>query len=222
MAFNPAAALAPYTPTLWQLLLTRLRENKGAPYRKLFVHVLCVFVLHYGAAPVYEALDGVSRGVVSNLVTQVWEPAAAAIAAAAIAAADEAEARDMLVGGTRLLCETPIAQAPETWGKLLKALLALLGARGAQAVAVDLALDDEAEDRGFDSAYSKLAFCQLPEIDHCKEVSPAVAPLYFVRAVAGLCGSAPGRYLPVISAVLDEGEMQTVGALAQQQGAVFV
>ena len=210
VACNHLSSLRAYVPTIWQLLLTKLKEGKSGGYPRQFFHTLAVFVIHYGAATVVESLESVSSGVFTNLVLQVWSPQAESIASG-----DETESHEILVGGTILLCDPLIASQPELWGRLLRSLLFLLSPRSRD-VMLDLVLEEGAEERGFDSAYSKLAYCQLPELEHSKEVSQA--PLFFARSLAELCRSSPGKYAPILQVALNEENLSSLGSLLQQYG----
>lgn len=203
-ASKAVAALAPYVGVIWQLLLTKLQDTKNTGYPRSFFHCLAVFCIHYGPVSAMEVLEGISTGIVVTLIKQVWSPQAVAIASAV----DDLETREMIVGATQLLCESAITAQPEPWVHLLKAIVALLNAKGAvQGDPLSL-IDDEAEDRGFDSAYSKLAYCQLPELEHSAVC--AKASEYFAASLAALCRNHPGKYLGVIQSALNAEESKVL------------
>ena len=213
VACYPFNSLAPYAPTIWQLLMTKLQDQKNSGYPKLFFHAMAIFALHYGATATFDLLEKVSMGVVKNLILQVWAPLSASIASG-----DDQELKETLLGGTKLLCETPIAQDPEVFGHLLKALVQLANARAVHHVEVDFG--DDVEERGFDTAYSKLAFCQLPEIEHDKAAQQA--GLHFVNSLSSLCQRHPGRYVSIISSSLDTNEANFLASALKSAGLSIV
>ena len=211
VAFYPYSSLAPYAPTIWQLLMTKLRDQRNPGYSRLFFHAFSIFIIHYGTTVMYDLLESISAGVVANLIQQVWAPQAASIAAG-----DDIEIKETLIGGTKLLCESPISQSSEIFGHLLKALVYLANARGVHNNVGVISIGDDVDERGLDTAYSKLAYCQLPDIDHDKNVHQA--SFYFVSSLSLLCQRNPGRYTSIISSALDSNESAVLAAAVKSAG----
>lgn len=198
----PLEALDPFLPTVFQLLLRRLVDNKTPRFCKIVMHSFSVFVLVYGAPRLFDRLEKVQPGLLGQLITQVWLPHADFIAAS-----DTLEVNQMIVGGTKLLCETGIANEPTSFTTLMKVLLKLVGQHGAADSATDALLeslleDEVTENREFDSKYSKLAFSQIPEPVSSQEVKQAHS--FFAVMLANLCRTRPGQYLGLMKAALDK------------------
>lgn len=197
------AALTPYVSVIWNLLLTKLQDTKNTGYPRAFFLCLTVFCIHYGPESTSEVLEGVSRGIVVTLITQVWSPQSVAIANAS----DDVERRVMIVGATKLLCESTIITQSAAWGHLLKAIIALLNAKTVDKS--DLPhIDDETEDRSFDSVYSELHYCQLPETNHVATCTQTDE--YLASSLAVLCRNHPSKYLSVIQSALNAEESKVL------------
>ena len=177
--------------------MTKLQDQNNSGYPRLFFHALAIFTIHYGATVAVDVLEKISTGVVKNLILQVWAPHSASIASG-----DDIELKETLLGGTKLLCESPLSQDAEVFGHLLKALVQIANARGVHHIDVDLG--DDIEERGFDTAYSKLAFCQVPDIEHDKVTQQASS--FFISSLSNLCQRHPGRYVAIINSSLDRSE----------------
>jgi hypothetical protein len=212
--FIPLAPLDQYTSVLFQLLFQRLQENKTPRYCKLVMHALCTFILINGAATLYERLEKMQPGLVCNLVTQVWAPNADFIAAA-----DILDVNQMIVGGAKLLCESNINRDQNTFIVLLKSLLKLLGQQGsgdkaAEGLLESLLESELAENREFDSKYSRLAFSLIPDPPTSAEVKQSHS--YFATLLSSLCRSSPGSYANSMKAGLDAAEMEVLQTVMTQ------
>jgi hypothetical protein len=104
----------------------------------------------------------------------------------------------------------------------LKCTLPLLDAKGAQKVELDenFLIDDEAEDREFDTKYSKLVQAQTPEIPPTAEVTQARN--FFAFSLGNLCRNSPGKYLGVINQGLTPEEILFLQNVLQQGGVALV
>lgn len=192
----PNEALAQYYPMILQLLLMRMQEQKRVQYYKLFVHFICMAsVCEAGPTQIYQHLEGVQAGMMTMIVQQIWLPNAEYFA--------EAEAvvvAQLIIGGTKLLCETPIVEDSATWGALATCILHLVGSNPSSRgnISEFSLFDEENEAREFDSAYSKLAYAQTEEKNEIEKVDFASARTLFANAVATLSGQLPGRYGAVV------------------------
>ncbi|CAM9100747.1 unnamed protein product, partial [Ectocarpus fasciculatus] len=190
--YIPLGSLDQYLSVLFQLLFQRLQENKTPRYCKLVLHALCSFVLVNGGQALLERLEKMQQGLLANLIAQVWAPNADFIAAA-----DILEVNQMIVGGSRLLCESNISRDQNTFMVLLKCILKLLGQHGSTDSATEgllesLLEDEIAESREFDSKYSRLAFSQIPDASSPPEVKQSHS--YFAVLLSNLCRASPGVY----------------------------
>lgn len=213
----PTATLTPFVPEIFKLLLHRMQESmkdtKTPRYCRLFIHTVCLFASMHGAQLVHDTLEALTPGLVGMLVCNVWSANRANCAGS-----DRLEIKQMIIGGCRLLTDSPINQKPEVWGSLFKSVLALVDA-GADKGAAGGDHEDDIGDEGrdFDSAYSKLAYASVVAADPSESVTQSPAA-YFATTVAQFTRSNPGKYTPTIQAVLDQREAAALQALLQQNG----
>ena len=102
---NQLSTLSAYMTTLWSLLLHRMQEqmkdNKTARYCRLFLHSFSLFAAIHGGVALSDALGALEKGLVNMVILQVWS-----LNRASCATADPLEIKEMIIGGTRILCET--------------------------------------------------------------------------------------------------------------------
>lgn len=67
----PLAALQPFLPTVWQLLLQRLQSARTPKYQRLFVGFLALVVAKQGVPAAREALNAMQPGLFLMLLTNV-------------------------------------------------------------------------------------------------------------------------------------------------------
>jgi exportin-2 (importin alpha re-exporter) len=201
-ACNPHSTLAPFLPTIFNLLLTRMqesvKESKKSRYCRLFLHSLCVFSAVYGPQALCDTLEGITSGLVGMLVMNIWS-----CNIDTLSNADDVEVKQTIVGATRLLVEAPLLQQkPDIWGSLLRSLWPMMGKTPSSKLSGDdFLLDDEEGGGGqeFDSAYSKLAYASIPAVDPCAEVELTAAPAFFATRLAAFLqgnGAAFGSLIP--------------------------
>ena len=218
--YNGHAVLTPFLQVLFTLIFRRVMENKTPRFCKLAVHSFCVFTMINGANVLYDWLERISVGLTKNMVTQIWLPQADVCAAA-----DIIDVNQMIVGGSKILCEAGVRD-PETFVALLKALLPLLRqesstAESASEVLLESILEEElAENREFDSTYSKLAFAQVSEATQPPEVRQSHS--FFASMLSALCRSNPGVYLGMMQKALDQNEVAVVQEVFRGAGQVIV
>ena len=191
-----------------------MKDTKTPRYCRSFLHSLCLFASRYGGAATHEALAAIDGGLLKMIIMQVWTHNRASCAAA-----DPHEVKHMIVGATRLLCESPVAQDPESFSTLVKSAVSLVqGERSDRPGTEDLEtfLDEEADAREFDSSYSKLAFALVEDVDATAEIPSA--PKYLVTSLSSLSRTRPGSYGPLVRAALDESEAKTLQDLFSQTG----
>jgi hypothetical protein len=207
------ADLQSFLPTIFNLLLQRLQDSvkvtKNVPYAKHLLHNFCIFATVFGPQLLYETLDKLTPGLVTMLVCNIWSANREYWPLA------ETEIKQVLVGGTKLLVESTISTQPDVWKSLFASLQALSVQKAVKRP--ELSLDDDvAEDRAFDSAYSKLSFASVPLIDPSADVTSGAA--FFAKKVAELSRMRPGQYSALIGSVLITPEAVTgFQALLQAQ-----
>ena len=227
-ACNPVEVLLPYLTVIFNLLLQRMqeamKEGKTARYCRLFLHSMCVFSAVYGPHVMCSTLETITPGLVGMIVMNIWS-----FNRAKCATSDDVDATQMVVGATRLLVEsTVVTQKPEIWGSLLKSVVVLVDqspSKGnlSSSAADDILLGDEdgAGEGGpeFDSAYSKLAYAYIPQVDPCADVSAQNAPLYFGKHLGAFLHSSSGaQYASLIPQLVDSAETTVLYNLIQQSG----
>jgi exportin-2 (importin alpha re-exporter) len=202
--------------TIWNLLLHRMQElmkdTKTPRYCRSFLHTFSLYAAVHGGAALQDSLGALDPGLVKMVVMQVWS-----FNRASCASAEALEVKQMVVGGTKVLCETAIANDPDAFCSLLKSVLALLAGAGAKNTEeIESFLDEDPDSREFDSTYSKLAYAQVVDVDPTASIPSG--PVFFVTSLAALTRSRPGSYGPAIRNALDEKEAQALQALLAQSG----
>lgn len=211
----PNASLAQYYPMILQLLLMRMQEHKTVQYCKLFVNFICLAsVCEAGPTQIYQHLEGVQAGMMSMIIQQIWMPNAEGFADA-----EAVVVAQLITGGTKLLCETPIAEDSATWAALASCLLALVGSNPTSRgnLTEFSLLDEESEAREFDSTYSRLAFAHVEDKNEIEKVDFATARLEFAKSVAKLSIQFPGRYGGVVG-TLSASNQEAMMNVLQQAG----
>lgn len=212
---NQLSTLSAYMTTLWSLLLHRMQEqmkdNKTARYCRLFLHSFSLFAAIHGGVALSDALGALEKGLVNMVILQVWS-----LNRASCATADPLEIKEMIIGGTRILCETADCQNPQTFGSLIKSIVVLLDDSVAE-VHEDLeGLNEEADSREFDSAYSKLAYAGVTDIDPTEDIPSG--PVYFATALSALARSRPGSIGPLMQSSLEAKEIAVLQSLLSKCG----
>jgi len=229
--------LTQYVPTILNLLLRCLQDTMkntrvGAAAKtggvRRFFHTLCVYSSTFGGKALIDGgLENIERGLIGNLVGQVIEPQAANF----VNQCSGLELRRMLVGGSRMLTESEaVGGNQQVWGKLASAMLTIaiasdkksIGAAGAVGTTAITMMEggNEAEDRVFDSTYSRLTNSVIPGPNPTPEMQMGAA--LFIKSLQGLCQSRPGVYLPVLQGVLSPEQGQALQELLQKQGVQLV
>jgi exportin-2 (importin alpha re-exporter) len=223
---TPLSTLNPYLPTIFGLLLTRLQEHmkdtKTPKYCKSFVHTICFFAAIHGGQNLENTFLSIdpSGGLINTLITEVWSHNSAACVSS-----DKVDIKHIIIGGTKILCQSNVKQNSIAWGSLIKSIVTLLDV-DFNKVGLDLddnnswGLDDEAADREFDSAYSKLAYAQISDPDGTLHINSASG--YFTSSLGELCKQHPGNFIGIIQQSLEHHQLQLLQGLCQQNGVVIM
>ena len=216
VANNNHAVLSQYIPVIFQLLFRRMMENKSPQYIKLFVHSMSFFAFTYGGQLLFEACESIQPDMTTLIITKIVEPHVISISSST-----RSKTSRIVVGLTKLLCDSAVSQNPATWTVLCRSIVGLLiqseAAPNASASDIEQAfLDNEeiAETREFDSTYSKLAYASIPDIPNPPETNKP--SLFFVSSLSGLCQRSPGQYNTIVGACLDEQGKAFLQTLLQQ------
>jgi hypothetical protein len=166
---------------------------------------MCVFCCVYGPQTLFDALESQTPNLSSMIIGNVW----ATHNAENIAASTKAEKKDFIIGGTKLLLETPIRTNVNVFQPFLNALLLIVAANQN-----DFAFENDEKDeiRGFDSTYSKLAHSSIFNLDvNAEIVNPRQ---YFISQVH------PFLQSPTASSVIPKPftptEQRTIAELRQE------
>ena len=136
-----------------------------------------------------------------------------------ISGGELADTNVIVVGCTRLLCESPVAQNIASWTVLFKALLSLLvqsSAGTSSSVEAFLEDEDAAESRQFDSTFSKLTYAHIPPPVSVPEV--AQPAMFFANSLGALSAKVPGQYTTVIDSCFDPSDANDVARATYFQG----
>lgn len=226
------SVLTPYLPMIVDLLLRRMLEHtkvsKTARYCKLFIHFCALFSYVHGSQVWYQLMEASTPGLVGNLIISIFVPNRAQCAAS-----DPYEAKHFILGFTKILLETPVAQNPEQFGSLFKTVMSMMELEVATGTVVtgieneeDDGHDDEAFDnREFDAVFSKLAFASVPSLDATSVVAiklstPQVqdGPSFFIKALSAFCQTRPGQYISIIQGSVEAKDMTVLQTLCTANG----
>lgn len=210
------ADLQPYLTTIFNLLLHKLQDSikisKKVMYCKYFFHNICLFVTVHGAQVLYDQFNTITNGLVGMLVMNIWGENRENWNLS------EVEIKQTLVGGSKLLCESTVASTPDVWQSLFASLYTLSTQQPTKKP--ELTFDDEqAEDRAFDSSYSKLSFAFVPSADPCADVPSG--QVFFFSQVSKLSQSRPGQYSGLINAGLSPEAGAEFRAVLQRHGLII-
>ena len=218
IALIDANGLSPYIFTILDLQLRRMKlmmkDSKTPKYCRLFIHSLFLYSTVYGSNALYNILDKMDPGLLVELITNVWTHNRLACTHL-----EMIEIQELVVGATKMLCDSPITTSqPLVWCEILKSLLPLLEAKGLQMIDLDdtFFIDEEAEDREFDTKYSKLVYAQVP--DNIPTVEVAQFKSFFATSLSNLCAMRPGQYLSIIQQGMTPDEQNTLQVMLQQHG----
>lgn len=214
--------LAPYLVTIFSLLLQRMqdqmKDTKTPRYCRYFLHTLSLVAATYGGTPVYDVLESLTPDLTTMMVS-VWTNNKAGCTTL-----DKIELREMIVGGAKILCETPVTTRSEIWVQLFRVIFTITevesGKQGSSNEDEFTFVDEEADAREFDSTYSKLAFAPIPESTPSSEV--AVAPAFFASKLGALFGSFPGQYSGLLQSTLSIEELNGLKSFLSLHGVNFV
>lgn len=177
--FCPESALAPYTQTIFDLLLKKLMKavevSKTLPYCKHCILSMCIFATQFGPASLISVLDKLTPGVAGNMIASVWHANGQQFVTS-----PALDVKHVLVGATRLLTDanqTLLQSNGQAWLRLLQFVLAVVFEKNVGQL--ELHFDEDlAENREFDGHYSKLSYASVPVIDAAPEVADSVASTY--------------------------------------------
>ena len=204
----PLEALSQYVPTIFQLLLKRLQDcmtmkNKNIGYVRRIAEGVCTFALNHGGAAAFDALEAQQAGMAGIMIKQIWGSNIEIVKNGS-----SSGSKKIVVGWTRILCESGLMSDQEGWTFLLKMILSMIprlttqadkeheGGMGAQEGG------DGEGGREFGSSYSKLSHAAPPVVPLAAELEEAHK--YFITRLGALCASKPGVYLPAIQAAVSE------------------
>lgn len=185
-----------------------VKTSKTHVYVKHFLHSICVFSIAYGSPKLYDILESMTKGLTANIIVSIWSQNKDNCAS------NKDDINHILIGGTKLLVDTPVSQSPEVWISLFKSLLPLLS-DNKKFPEFDLKVDDEVEGKEFDSTYSKLSHAKITYKDLASDQS---ALKVFAVELSQLTHKSPGAYSSLIFASLDESEKTVLQNVLQQNG----
>lgn len=189
----------------------QMKETKTPRYCRLFIHSMSLFAAVYGGDALYKALSALEDGLVKMVILQIWE-----INRNSCTTADPNEVKEMIIGGTKILCETIINQDPIVYGSLLKSIMILLDDTIGTGHEDTEGLDDETDNREFDTAYSKLAYATIIDANPTEEILSG--PVYFAQRISAFSRTRPGFLGQLIPSVLDSKEVVLLQSLLSKNG----
>ncbi|CAI7733044.1 unnamed protein product [Closterium sp. NIES-53] len=205
------AALAPFVPTIWNLLFYRLQNSRTPKFVRGLLIFLSLFLVKHGVAPVVASVNAVQPGLFLQITAGVWAPGLPSIC-------DAVETKLCAVAATDVLCECSELQADSalpTWARLLDAVLTLLvqpreQREAAQAEEPDVP-DAEEITSGYAASYAQLHHAGKTEEDPVKDKTND-ARQYLTVGLGALTARSPGRFGAVIQQGVSDANRE---ALAQ-------
>ncbi|CAI5953901.1 unnamed protein product [Closterium sp. NIES-65] len=205
------AALAPFVPTIWNLLFYRLQNSRTPKFVRGLLIFLALFLVKHGVAPVVASVNAVQPGLFLQITAGVWAPGLPSIC-------DAVETKLCAVAATDVLCECSDLQADSalpTWARLLDAVLTLLvqpkeQREAAQAEEPDVP-DAEEIASGYAASYAQLHHAGKTEEDPVKDKTND-ARQYLTAGLGSLTARSPGRFGAVIQQGVSDANRE---ALAQ-------
>lgn len=223
IAHNPYSALAGFVPTIFQLLFHRMMENKTPQYIRLFIHSLSLFSSTYGGQVLFEACESIQAGMTTLIVTKILAPNIATITCGA-----KPKLNCIVVGLSKLLCDSNVLQNVPTWSELCQAIVAIL-VKSSESSGIELKStfvesflegEENAEAREFDNTFSKLAYAHVPPpISSLEAAQPG---LYFITSLSALCAKSPGQFSGILGSCLDAEGGACLQSLLTQSGLSIV
>lgn len=192
--------------------------SKSGRTPRLFVHFFGFFAGRVGPIELAQTLEGIQGGLTRVLLQNVVLPNAKMSANAG-----GSEAKTVLVGFSRLLCEYADLQSDlELWGGLLSAALTVAAP---EKTALDAAKDEDADEWEMaqkqteisgEAVYSKLHLASKNEQDWFPEIPDATA--FLVQRLHGLLSANPGRFNMAMQKCLAPTQLQALSTFFEQAG----
>jgi len=216
----PMQSLQPHLRDLMQLLLMRLQQGKTARYVRICTQFFALFVGLYGAQAYFDLLNSVQPGLGLMLLGQVWLPRLPTDLPLRI------DAKVMVIGLTRLVCETPDlvddSNGKKIWAEMVCQTMVILSSPDAQLGISSNQVDDDLEGEiVYDAAYSRLHFAARSVHDPFPDVKDC--GLNFAQALQNLCASQPGKYTSVLAERLNDQKLAaSLASLCRNAGVQLV
>jgi len=192
----PEAGLAPFEPTIWGILLSRLQNSSTTKYVRCFVVFASLVATRRGPAKLAESLNAIQAGLFDMVALQVWAPNLTKVAGVR-------ETKLCCVATTKLLCESPqfaSPQATEAWSKLLGGLMELLERSDDE---INGAVEDEDEYSGYTASFARLHNAGTVNTDPLPEVKDP--KVFLAQSLSRLSQTCPGQIGPLIQNSLTDG-----------------
>jgi len=197
---NDSSILKNYIPTIFQLLFRRMMENKTPQYIRCFSHSIFLFSSKFGGQSLYESCETIQPEMTALIITKIIEPNLQMICDV-----DTPHLSRIIVGSTKLLCESSMNLNPSVWTILYCSIINMMMVfeKKKSGVSDKFVYEDEnAESREFDNTFSKLVHAHLPDFPLSAEETQPV--IFFLKSLANLCQIHPGRFNSIIFSCLQE------------------
>lgn len=165
-----------------------------------------------------QTLESMQPGLTRTLLTSVWLPNSTMPAAAG-----GMEAKAVLIGMSRLLCEYGDLQSDlDLWGGVLQAAVSIAcpetGKAGPEVEDEEDEWDKQQRQTEVsgEAVYSKLHFASGGEHDWFPQIPDG--PRFLVQELHGLISSQPGRFQPAIQKSLSPTQLQSLSRLFESAG----
>ena len=197
VAYFPPGHLNNYSPTIFQLIFTRLQKQRQPKFISLVCSFFAIFIGKYGGQEFLAKVNGLQANMAAMVIKDVW-----ANAIMKSPPLQRTLAKTEVIGLTRLLCEDanilndPAMQA--AWAHGIGAASKLVSSPTLKdsGVVANLGQDEEYAVGGYDASFSQLLYAKRPVDDPFPEIADPVA--FFCQSFNSFSAKHPGRLGPLL------------------------
>eukprot|EP01091_Cochliopodium_minus_P009970 TRINITY_DN2578_c0_g1_i1.p1 TRINITY_DN2578_c0_g1~~TRINITY_DN2578_c0_g1_i1.p1 ORF type:complete len:972 (-),score=302.01 TRINITY_DN2578_c0_g1_i1:116-3031(-) len=197
--FVPPNAWQSTLPIIYNLIFTRLTQNKTSKYVKCFVLFLSTFINKHGASIVLNSVDSIKDGIFENVLTNWFNE---------LNRFGGVDKKRMLVALSKLICECPemLKKYEKKWNEGFYHILTLLG------TPEEVSNDEDTLENVDNNDYTNVHAQLINSIKNVDDPLPNVDPkVFFVTSLHNLSLKMPGQLNPRISNFLKQEDFNRLG-----------
>lgn len=194
----PLHAFQQYLPTILQLALMRLQQNKTPRYIFVFTQFCCLIVSKHEPNALVQHLEAQQAGLTTMIVQQIMLPNVTATRT-------PSETKVLVVGLVRMLCEVEqLAADGAQWCALLSGVLSIMEPKEIPKAEDDHDFPEEGIGESYDAAFSQLHFAG--NSDHDALAAIPSTKHFLAQALRAAVAARPAQLQPLISQLPPEGQ----------------